>query len=161
MSTTLYDASSDRQFNPFAGVFTLTLGIALLAWYLHGIVEAVEGDIHNFPAAFHESPVLTLIFVVLKPIGYVSFGALFILMIYGPMRNLFLKRVVSGKLRSMSVEAKGKGKLLLSVEIGAHHLVLPDRGGLGDVICDEALLGQELRFTLGAFNRVHKVEKGP
>jgi hypothetical protein len=161
VSTTLYDASSDPQFNPFAGIFTLSLGIVLLAWYLRGIVGAVEGDIHNFSAAFHESPVLTLLFAVLKPIAYVLFGTLFMLMIYGPMRNLLFKRVVSGNLRSVSVNETKKSNLILSVEIGHSTLVLSNRGRLGEILCDEQLLGHELKFTLGAFNRVYKVEKLP
>jgi hypothetical protein len=157
--TTLYDASSDSHFNPFAGILTLSLGIALLVWYLWGIVGAVQGDIHAFTAAFHESRMLTSIFLVLKPVAYLLFGGLFMLMIYVPMRNLFFKRVVSGNLRSMSAQTKKKNKRVLSVEIGLCTLVLPDRGDLSEILCDDQLLGQELRFTLGAFNRVYKLEK--
>ena len=157
--TTLYDGSSDSQFNPSTGIFTLALGIAISVWYLRGIVGAIKGDTHNFIAAFHESPILTLIFLVLKPVAYVLFGALFLLMIYGPMRNLFFKRVVSGNLRSVSMQEKKKNKLALSVEIGPCTLALADRRGLTEILCDDQLLGQELRLTLGAFNRVYKLEK--
>jgi hypothetical protein len=159
--TTLYDASSDSHFNPFAGMLTLSLGIALSVWYVHGIVGAVAGDIHTFTAAFHESPILTSIFLVLKPVAYVLFGGLFILMIYVPVRNLFFKRVVSGNLQSISAQTKKKNKRVLLVEIGPCMLVLQDRGDVSEILCDDQLVGQELRVTLGAFNRVYRLEKLP
>jgi hypothetical protein len=112
--TTLYDASSDSHFNPFAGILTPSLGIALSVWYVHGIVGAVQGDIHTFTAAFHESPILTSI---LKPVAYILFGGLFILRTYVPMRNLFFKSVVSGNLVS-DKETKLRGRTWKEMKSG-------------------------------------------
>jgi hypothetical protein len=161
MPTRIYDAISNTKFHPFAGLFTLGLGLALSTWYVSGIAGAVKGDFHGFPTSFHTAPVLSVFFAVLKLCGYVLFGGLFALMVYVPARNLFFKRSISGPLVSLSSIVREKRRSLLQIQVGQSQFRVPDPGDLEASINDNALKGQELRFKLGAFNRVLSVEKMP
>jgi hypothetical protein len=161
MPTRIYDASSDIKLHPFAGVFTLGLGLALSTWYVSGIAGAVRRDLHDFPASFHTAPVLTVFFAVLKLCGYVVFGGLFALMVYVPARDLFFKRAISCPLVSLSSIVREKRRSLLQIQLGQFQFRVPDPGDLEASINDSALKGQELQFILGAFNRVLSVEKMP
>jgi hypothetical protein len=80
-------------------------------------------------------------------------------MIYVPVRNLFLKRVVSGRLRAVSAKVTEKGRPLLSIQLDQHRIVVPEPGDLESALNQDAVREQEIRITLGAFNRVLRVEK--
>lgn len=159
MSTTIYDGSKNSRFNPLAGVFTFALGTGLLGWYLTGIGGAVAADIRNFPASFQSLPMLTVAFALLKLVAYLSFGTLFALMVYVPLRNLWFRRVVSGELESVPTRIAKKRSVVLSIKVGQRIIRVIDRADLSSNLNERAAVGDQLRFTIGAFNRVLKVEK--
>jgi hypothetical protein len=158
MTTCIYNVRLEIRFHPSADIFTLAVGLGFSAWYVNGIGAAITHDIRTFPEAFRESPVLTIIFAVFKLCGYVLFPCLFAVMVYGPIRNLFFKREISGRLVSLSANATKKRRSL-SIELEHNQFVVPDPGGLEAAINDGAIKGDELRFVIGAFSRVLSVEK--
>ena len=151
---------TNNRFHPAGGVFTLCLGLVLSGWYVTEITSAIKQDVQNFLPAFQESPRLTVFFTVFKVCAYVIFPCLFALMVYVPTRNLFFKRAVSGRL-ALSAIVNEKGKAFLSIQLEHNQLLVRDPGDLGAVIRGHVPEGQELRFKLGAFNRVLSVEKLP
>jgi len=158
LPTIIYDAASDVRFQPLPGLFTLLLGLALSVWYVRDIGITISGDVRTFPAAFVEAPVATIVFSVVKMCAYIFFPILFALMVYMPVRNLFFRRVVTGSLFDVQTIDVGGRKRKLLLGVGRHKLVVSDQGDLEAVISRARSLKQELRFTLGAFNRVLRVE---
>lgn len=157
-TTTIYDARRSLRFNPIAQLFNLVLGLLLSIWYVRGIADAIRADIRYFPAAYHSSPVLTVTFAVLKLVAYPSSAALFAIMIYASVRNLWLKRIVDGPLGKVSASSV-RNRTLLSLQVGGRTMILRDSGELKAELDRHTVLGDELRFTLGAFGGATKVEK--
>lgn len=139
-------------------LFNLVIGLLLSIWYLQGIADAVRADIRYFPAAYHSSPVLAVTFAVLKLVAYPSFGVLFATMIYAPIRSLWINRIVDGPLEKVSASS-ARNKTLLSLPVGGRTLTLHDAGALKAELDGHIVLGDELRFTVGAFGCAAKVEK--
>ncbi len=158
MSRLVYDSTSDIRFHPVAGGFTLLLGLGLGAWYVRDITTVIAGDAKNFHAAFVESPIPTLLFVVFKICAYVFFAALFGLMIYVPARNLFLRRVVSGHLvEVLPKDGADSNKLVLNFSSSV--LSVPRSVDLEAALAKVLPQNLEVKVTLGAFNRVIRVEQ--
>jgi len=158
ITTTIYDARRSLQFNPVGGILSLVMGLLLSIWYLRGIGDAIKADIHYFPAAYHSSPFLTITFAVLKLFAYPSFGGLFAIMIYAPVRNLLLPHVVDGPLEKVSASS-ARNEVLLSLQVGGQAVTLHRAGELKAELDRCTVLGDELRFTIGAFGCAAKVEK--
>jgi hypothetical protein len=159
MSLSVYDANSDPRFRTSFGIVTLTLGVCLLFWYWRGIREAVAGDLRTFPAAFRSSPTLSITFAVHELIGYVFIAYVVGLMIYAPIRNLWLSRVLSGKLKSVSASVTEQKRVVLSIQLDREQITLPDFGSLEVALNQKAAIDDELRLTIGALIWVRKVEK--
>lgn len=158
VSTTIYDVTRTSRFHPFAGTYVLILGVGLLTWYVRGIGDAIHGDIQNFLPAFHETPVVTLVFTFLKLAGYLFFGALFIVMVYAPLRNLWLRQVVTGTLEDLSFRVAKHDKILL-VKLSGNVVALRATDELKNCLEQCAIEREKLRVTVGAFRRALKVEK--
>lgn len=94
-----------------------------------GIRGAAVGDIRDFPASFRSLPTLTIACAMLKLAAYFLFGVLFALMVYVPWRNLWLKRVVSRELKSVSTKVVKK-KVMLSIQLAERIVNVPNLGGL-------------------------------
>jgi hypothetical protein len=157
-TTTIYDASRSLRFNPVALLFTLVMGLLLSIWYPQGIADAIRADIRYFAAAYHSSPVMAVTFAVIKLIAYPSFGVLFATMIYASVRSLWINRIVDGPLEKVSASS-ARNKTLLSLRVGGRTLTLHDAGDLKAELDRHTVLGDELRFTVGAFGCAAKVEK--
>jgi hypothetical protein len=102
--------------------------------------------------------VLAVTFAVLKLVAYPSFGVLFATMIYASVRSLWVNRIVDGPLEKISASS-ARNKTLLSLQVGGRTLTLHDAGDLKAELDRHTLLGDELRFTVGAFGCAAKVEK--
>lgn len=159
MSTTIYDVTRTSRFHPFAGIYVLILGVALLTWYIRGIGDAIHGDIQNFLPAFREMPVVTLVFTFLKLAGYVFFGALFVVMVYAPLRNLWLRQIVAGTLEDLSFRVAKHDKILLLVKLSGNVVALRATDELKNCLEQCAIGREKLRVTAGAFRWALKVEK--
>jgi len=157
-TTTIYDAGRSLQFNPVGGLYVFVMGLLLSIWYLRGIGDAIKADIHYFPAAYHSSPFLTVTFAVLKLVAYPSFALLFAIMIYAPVRNLLLPRVVDGPLEKVSARS-ARNEVLLFLQVGGQAVTLHQAGELKAELDRCTVLGDELRFTIGAFGCAAKVER--
>jgi hypothetical protein len=157
-TTTIYDARRSLRFNPVGLLFNLGMGLLLSIWYLQGIADAIRADIRYFPAAYHSSPVLAVTFALLKLVAYPSFGVMFATMIYASVRSLWINRIVDGALEKVSASSAGN-KILLSLQVGGRTLTLHDAGDLKAELDRNTVLGDELRFTVGAFGCAAKVEK--
>jgi hypothetical protein len=157
-TTTIYDAGRSLRFNPVALLFSLVMGLLLSIWYLRGIADAIKADIRYFPAAYHSSPVLAVTFAVLKLVAYPSIAALFAMMMYAPVRSLWLTRIVDGPLENVSVSSV-RNRTLLSLQVGGRTITLHDAGDLKAELDRHTMLGDQLRFTVGAFGCAAKVEK--
>jgi len=156
-TTVIYDARRSLRFNPVALLFSLVLGLLLSTWYLRGIADAIRADVRYFPAAYQSSPVLAVTFGVLKLVAYPLFGLLFAAMIYAPVRNLWLNRIVDGPLEKVSASSAGN-EIRLSLQVGGRTLTLRDAFGLKAELDRHVVLGDEIRFTVGAFGCPAKVE---
>jgi hypothetical protein len=154
-------------------IFTLALGLGLSAWYVKDIAQSIRHDVKAFPPAFTSSPVLTLLFSLIKLCAYVLFPCVFLLMIYIPVRNLFLNRVIEGTLISAVREETDTGLACLRLQVGPHKVHVDDqqriRFGAKDLyvrdfnkLCaalnQESMRKCEVRIKLGAFARILSVE---
>jgi len=158
MAVTIYDVSEQPRFRPSAGILTFALGLGMLIWYGWHIRGAVASDIRNFPASYRSFPLVTIAFAVFKMVAYVSFGVLFALMVYVPVRNLWLGRVVTGVPHSVSSVTKGR-RVLLSIQVNGGIITLRGAGGLEPLLQDSVTCGDRLRLTIGAFDSLLKIEK--
>jgi hypothetical protein len=159
MTQRIYDCKADIRLNPFAGAFSFAIGVVLLLWYLRRVYGAIASDIQSFPAAFRSDAALAALFAALKLLAYILFPILFAAMIYVPVRNLMLRRVVSGRLGDVSVLVVVRGKTKLSVKLDDRMIIVANEEGLEASL--EGLRGIEIRFTLGAFDRVLMIERLP
>ncbi len=159
MPTTIYDLQKQPPFHPAGGLFVLGWGVALSVFFLKGIGPTIRDDIQYFPAAFRESPIITIIATIFKLVGYPLFAFMCALLVYVPIRNIFLKQFVSGRLLSMFPSFNKRGRPILTIRLDQHELVVRDRDTLQDAISSSAVAGDQLQFTMGAFNRVLRVDK--
>jgi len=160
METCIYDWRKSRsRAHPYAWLVMLGLAIVFLAEFFSGISRTIEGDIHNFPPLWNSSPVLAILLASVKLFVYVFGGCLVSLMIFIPVSHFFCPRVIRGRFESVSTTVTDKGKSLLSIQMSDYQFHTSDFGDLETLILDPALRGQELRFTLGAFNRILRIER--
>ena len=135
------------------------LGLALLAKFLNELAGDIERDVRNFPPVWRSSPTLAILLALFVLCAYV-FGVWLIgFMIYVPVRNLFCPRIIEGTLKTVSATFTDKGKPVLSIKLNQHEFLVPNLGDLDKVVTNPDLQWQKLRFSLGAFNRVLRVDK--
>lgn len=159
MKSTIYDANAARPSRRFSVLLTLALGIGLSAWYFRDIGKTVIGDTHTFSSSFRTLPILTLVLALFKLLAYLVFGALFAIMIYVPVRNLWFNKCLTGRIESVEESSKpGNGTYVL-VKLDGQIFTFRDPGGLKDSLRERTSLGDSVRFTIGAFGRVERVEK--
>lgn len=158
--------------NSHRQVFTLGLGFALSVWYALGFKKTVQHDLASFPASYGSSPVLTIIFSAIKMCAYVLGPCLFLLMIYIPLTNLFLTRKIIGTFLSKNRTEDGANRAVMHIQLGAQDFRVYDEGriqlrkqclqvrNLDELYeaMDDSLIGRQLRFKIGSFNRVLSVD---
>jgi hypothetical protein len=160
MSSCLYDWRKDRgRLHPYAGFLFLGLGLFLLAKFLNEFRADVRRDIRNFQPVWQSSPILALFLAIIVLCAYIFGSCLIGLMIYIPCRNFFFPRVVEGKFEAITTIFNSKGKSQLLIKMEDTSFRVPDLVDLKLIIGGSGLEGQKLRFTLGAFNRVLKIDK--
>jgi hypothetical protein len=179
--TEIYSLEMDRRVSPYAGVLGLIFGAAFLGWYGVEVQSSVASDIRNFPSSFHSDPVLTIIFSLLKVWGYLWFPYLAATWVYAPVRDIAAKRVRRGKLLEVVSVPAGEGatwwasipllgwflswgmpvpgrSAMKVIRLGEQKFRVPNAPALDNVLMREDLIGKEVHFSLGAFNRVLSIE---
>jgi len=159
VSLTIYEANEAGPVRRFSGLLTLALGVVLSAWYARDIGKTVRGDIETFLPSFKTLPILTVVFAVFKFVAYIAFGALFVIMIYVPLRNLLLNRLLIGRIDSVEQNNERGHRTYVSVKLNGRIFRFRDPGGLKSALDEKTSPGDSVRFVLGAFGRVEKVEK--
>lgn len=160
MSNSLYDWRNDRgRLHPYAGFLFLGLGLFLLVKFLNELGTDVQNDVSNFQSMWKSSPILALSLALVVLCAYVFGICLIGLMIYIPCRNFFFPRVVQGQFQTILtiIDDKGKSKLLIKME--HRDFQVSNIRNLPSIMLSGSLEGQNLRFTLGAFSRVIKIDK--
>jgi hypothetical protein len=160
LSTCIYDWRNDRRrAHPYTWFLILILGIIFLVEFFGGIGETVQKDIHNFPPLWHSTPLLALVLAALKLSAYLLGISIIALMIFVPCRNFFFPRIILGQMETTTTvfDDKGKSRLLVKMEHRDFHV--SNLVDVKSIVENSALEGQNLRFTLGAFNRVLKIDK--
>jgi hypothetical protein len=167
------DRASSVPGNRGGQIILLVLGTLLAIRYALGVGREIAHNLVTFPASYRSFPVLTLLLSLLALCAYVLFPCVALVMIYIPVRNLFLNRVITGKLLS-EIQWHTDDEAIMEIRIGTTKLHVHDRGriqfqrqhlqvrdldNLGSILGDESLVGCELRLRVGAFNRVLSVER--
>ena len=156
MSTTIYDENEARPARRFSGLLTLAVGIGLSAWYVRDMGRTISGDIQAFSLSFRALPLLTVVFAVFRLAAYLLSGALFAVMIYVPLRNLWLTKFLTGRIGSVERSEKPS---YISVKLDDRVFRFRDPGGLKPALDEKTSSGDSVRLTVGAFGRVSRVEK--
>ena len=154
----IYDITMDRQVHPGMGLVMFGTGVFLAIRYLLSIKSTILADIANFPDSFHSDAALTIAFAALKLVAYVAAGILAGVMVYWPVRDLWLRRVVFGKLNSVALIENGKTKSKVLIKLGGQSLRISNADVLSTVLTQESLIQRELCVTIGAFDRVLAVD---
>jgi hypothetical protein len=159
VNSTIYDANEGRPDRRFTGLFTLAFGIGLSAWYVRGIPHAIIHAIQTFPPSFKAMPILTVGLAVFMFVAYIAFGALLAMMIYIPACNLWFNKFVTGHIESTEVSIKPDNKAYVSIKLDGQVFTFKDRAGLKWSLREKVSPGDSVRFTIGAFGRVERVDK--
>jgi hypothetical protein len=180
-STKVYGVEIDRRVPPYVSLLGLVAGAAFLGWYGAEVRSAVASDVRNFPASFHSDPALTVVFTILKTWGYLWFPYIAATWVYVPVRDFLAKRVSSGRLVEVVNVPVGQGvpwwahvpllgwflswgmpvsgrSPMKQIRLGERVFRVPDAPALSQVLSREDVIGNEVVFSLGAFNRVLSIE---
>jgi hypothetical protein len=175
-----YDVRMDRRAAHLVRFLFCGFGMGFLVLYCIRIRSVVSADIDNFPMAFRESAVLTLLFGAVKVLAYFLFPYLAATWVYVPIRD-FLATRVKGELLGFESLPAGQGAAwwasvpflgwflswgmpvpgrssMKAIRIGRREFRVPDAPELDRVLADGDLVGKQVVFTLGAFNRVLSIE---
>jgi hypothetical protein len=156
---TIFDANEAHPARRFSGLLTLLMGIALSTWYVRDIGKTVRGDLQTFPLSFRVLPILTIVFAVFKLVAYIAFGALFAIMIYVPLCNLWLTKSLTGRIESIEQGDQSNHQSYILVRLDGRVCRFRDSNGLKSALEENTSRGNSVRFVIGAFGRVERVEK--
>jgi hypothetical protein len=175
-----YDGQLDRRAPPVVRFLFFGFGVGFLVLYCADIRSIISADIENFPMAFRESAALTLLFTCVKVLAYLLFPYVAATWVYVPIRDFLATRVegellsvesipagrgvtwwasvpLLGWLMSWGMPVPGRSKMKV-IRIGGREVRVPDRPELNRVLAGGELVGKQVVFTLGAFNRVLSIE---